>query len=227
MTRPRLLDLFCCEGGAAVGYHRAGWDVVGVDIKPQPRYPFEFHQSDALMFTEYGFDAVHASPPCQAYSITRHTHDVEHPDLVGFTRERLIASGLPYVIENVPGAPLRNPVTLCGAAMGCTTIDDDGTPLVLRRHRLFESNILLYAPPCACAEYAADGYRVAGVYGGGSRDPWHARNVRHGGYTPSKARQEQLIGCDHMTLHGLAQAIPPAYTEWLGAQLLAALAVTA
>lgn len=224
-NRPRLLDLFCCQGGAAIGYARAGWDVVGVDVKTQRHYPYEHHVADALEFPLDGFDAIHASPPCQAYSITKHTHSVEHPDLLAATRERLVASGLPYVIENVPGAPLLHPVTLCGASFGLTATEDDGTPLVLKRHRLFESSVLLYAPPCACAAYAADGYRVAGAYGGGSRDSWYARNVRHGGYTPSKEMQERLIGCTHMTLHGLAQAVPPAYTEWLGRQLLAVLDV--
>src|SRR6476661_8232697 len=102
--RPRLLDLFCGAGGAAVGYHRAGFDVVGVDINPQPRYPFEFHQGDALTALEHNwqrFDAVHASPPCQHYSITRHSHAKEHPDLVAATRQALQATGLPWVMENV------------------------------------------------------------------------------------------------------------------------------
>lgn len=220
--KPRLLDLFCCEGGAAVGYARAGWEVVGVDIAKQPRYPFEFHQADALEFPFDGFDAIHASPPCQAYSITKHTHGVEHPDLIGSTRARLVASGLPYVIENVPGAPLLNPVCYCGANMGRITVDDDGTLLVLKRHRLFESNIALLVPWCGCAYMKSRGYRIAGAYGGGSRDKTYAREVRKGGYTPSKQRQAELIGCGHMTLHGLAQAVPPAYTEHIGRQLLAA-----
>jgi DNA (cytosine-5)-methyltransferase 1 len=111
---------------------------------------------------------------------------------------------------------------MCGAAFMMTAVDDDGTNLVLRRHRLFESNVLLHAPPCQCAFYRANGYRVAGVYGGGSTDKTYAREIRKGGYTPSKAKQQELIGCDHMTLHGLAQAIPPMYTQWLGVQLAAA-----
>ena len=97
MTRPRLLDLFCGAGGAAVGYHRAGFDVVGVDIKPQPRYPFEFVQADALEYVaEHGheFDAIHASPPCQLYTVANNIHGKNHPDLLPSTRERLIASGV-------------------------------------------------------------------------------------------------------------------------------------
>ena len=178
---PRLLDLFCCEGGAAMGYQRAGFEVVGVDLERRPRYPFEFHQGDALEFLEAhagDFDAVHASPPCQAYSITRHAHGKAHPDLVGPTRAALEATGLPYVIENVPGAPLRDYVTLCGAAMGCEALDVDSRRLVLRRHRLFESNVALWAPPpCACADYRRRGYTIGGVYGGGSVDLTHARGA--------------------------------------------------
>src|SRR5574337_20985 len=127
--KPRLLDLFCCAGGCAMGYHRAGFDVVGVDINPQQRYPFEFHQADAMTFDLSGFDAIHASPPCQAYTVLGGREDLSHyPDLVDAVRERLQASGKPWIIENVPGAPLRDPITLCGAMFG----------LRRYRHRLFE-----------------------------------------------------------------------------------------
>src|SRR5512140_2399640 len=104
--KPILLDLFCGAGGAAMGYHRAGFDVVGVDIKPQPHYPFEFHQADALTFPLAGFDAIHASPPCQAYSAMRTTWNArnDHPDLLPPTRAMLEAANIPWVIENVPGA---------------------------------------------------------------------------------------------------------------------------
>src|SRR4051812_9767099 len=115
-VRPRLLDLFCGQGGAGEGYARAGFDVVGVDLDPQPRYPHPFEQGDALEYVKangHQFDVVHASPPCQAYSITRHTHHVTHPELIEPTRAALVATGLPYVIENVEGAPLLDPVTLC------------------------------------------------------------------------------------------------------------------
>ena len=114
MTRPRLLDLFCGAGGAAMGYHRAGFDVVGVDIKPQLRYPFEFHQGDAMTWPLDGFDVIHASPPCQDH--TRQFVPREHGTgwMLAAIRERLTASGLPWIIENVPGAPMRADYKLCG-----------------------------------------------------------------------------------------------------------------
>jgi len=226
MTQPRLLDLFCGAGGGAVGYARAGFDVVGVDIRAQPRYQYEFHQADALEFlAEHGheFGVVHASPPCQRYShgtVAGHSH--KHPDLIGPTRRALLATERPYVIENVSRAPLHNPVTLCGSMFGLATVDDDGTPLRMERHRLFESNVLLY-PPTPC-DHDPD-VRVAGSYGGARRDKDEARLVRRGGYVPSKAVQERLLGIDWMTEAGLYQAIPPAYTEWIGCQLFDHLAV--
>lgn len=184
MSRPLLLDL----------YHRAGFDVIGVDIAPQPRYPFAFVQADAL---DYVFDcvdehlgrcwgdlaAIHASPPCQAHSHGTVAIDrSRYPDLIPATRELLQHSGLPYVIENVPRAPLIDPVVACGAAFDLVvaeaTREDEGPPygrwLVLRRHRLFESNVALALPPCKCKHYREKGYVVGGVYGGGSR-PWSER----------------------------------------------------
>jgi DNA (cytosine-5)-methyltransferase 1 len=123
-------------------------------------------------------------------------------------------------MENVPGAPLRDYVTLCGAAFGLEAVDVDGSPLVLRRHRLFESNVMLWGPPpCACGEYRARGVPIGGVYGGGSESR-DAAGRRGGGYTPSKDVRAALIGADWMTLHGLSQAIPPAYTAWIGCQLM-------
>src|SRR5262249_42856191 len=127
-VKPRLLDLFCGAGGAAMGYHRAGFEVVGVDIKPQPNYPFQFVCADALAVLrgeadiDIGrperIDAIHASPPCQAYSVLKHLSSGDHPDLVAETRTLLQSTGLLYVIENVPGAPLRDPVTICGSSLG-------------------------------------------------------------------------------------------------------------
>ncbi|MBM3457495.1 MAG: DNA cytosine methyltransferase, partial [Armatimonadetes bacterium] len=141
MTRPVLLDLFCGQGGAAMGYHRAGFDVVGVDLEPQPRYPFRFIQADALEFlAEHGrgFEAIHASPPCQRYSRATGNHRHEkHPDLVGVTRDLILGTGFPYIIENVPQAPLRSPVQLCGLMFPA---------LRVIRHRDFESNLVLFAP---------------------------------------------------------------------------------
>lgn len=244
--RPRLLDLFCCEGGASMGYHRAGFDVYGVDLFDkftQKRYPFPSFKGDAILalarllagetlpfirpgaaVEELGlwdFVAKAASPPCQAYSITKHSHSNEHPDLVAPVRYLLRQTGLPYVMENVPGAPLETPLTLCGAEFGLTAQDDDGRLLHLKRHRLFESNLFLYGRGgCACAAYKRRGYGVGGAYGGGSVDRQHAKEVRRGGYTPGKHVREALLGIDWMTQNGLSQSIPPAYTEHLGRQVL-------
>lgn len=217
----RLLDLFCCEGGAGTGYAQAGFDVVGVDIAPQPRYPFEFHQADAIEYvTEHWreFDAIHASPPCQAYSITKHSHGKDHPDLLEPTRMALIATGLPYIIENVVGAPLIDPVLLCGTMFNLSAIDVDGEPLVLQRHRLFESNVwLMSAGGCS-----HDGRQVAGVYGGSRHRNVSDRDSpsRRGGYTPLGSVRAELMDMPWATQHGLTQAIPPAYTEFLGRQLM-------
>jgi DNA (cytosine-5)-methyltransferase 1 len=229
----RLLDLFCCAGGASVGYARAGFTVVGVDSDPNhgKRYPFEFHHADALDYVkEHGheFDAIAASPPCQAYTTANRANRAAgkqpHPDLVGPTRDALVATGRPYVIENVEGAPLVNPLRLCGTEFGLVAPDDDGLMLELRRHRLFESNVYLYGAG-GCQHRPVTGYQVGGVYGGGSGTITRARTIRHGGYTPPTAVRAQLLGVDWtMTQHELSQAIPPAYTEHIGRQLLAVLA---
>jgi hypothetical protein len=128
----RLLDLFCGAGGAGVGYHRAGFEVVGVDIEPQPNFPFEFVQADAMTYPLDGFDAIHASPPCQAYSLASGYQGkgarAKYPELVGPTRDLLVQTGLPWVIENVPNAPIRKDLLLCGEMFG----------LRLHRHRIFE-----------------------------------------------------------------------------------------
>jgi hypothetical protein len=150
--RPRLLDLFCKAGGASMGYHRAGFEVVGVDMEPQPRYPFEFHQADALTFPLGGFDVVAASPPCQIHTslkpLAKATAKrmLNYLDLIPPTRERLIAWGGPYVIENVPGSTLRGHFVLCGSSFG----------LRVRRHRWFESNLPVLVPPCAHNAYPKD-----------------------------------------------------------------------
>lgn len=218
--RPRLLDLCCGAGGCSIGYDRAGFEVVGVDIAPQPRYPFEFHQADALTFPLDGFDAIHASPPCQAYSVaTGRDRRAEHPALIGPIVERLRATAVPWIVENVPGAPVPNPVVVCGASLGCIAVDTDGSPLVLRRHRLFGSNVLLLVPPCACGLYRDRRVRVAGVYGHGGTDR-AAGTYPRGGYTPKVAVRRDLIGTYNMTQAELSLAIPPAYTELLGGQLM-------
>lgn len=260
MSRPRLLDLFCCEGGASTGFHRAGFDVYGVDLfkrtddkgrtvgPSRDRYPFPSHQGDvievmtrllageALEFTSptgevewltlADFAAVAASPPCQAYSVTKHTHDNEHPMLVEPVRALLVATGLPYVIENVVGAPLLDPLLLCGSEFDLTAYDPAIDETVrLERHRLFESNVFLLGNGGCRHDRRV---QVAGVYGGGSSDRRHAKEVRRGGYTPAKEVRAALLGgVDWMTLWGQAQSIPPAYTEHLGRQLLDHLALAA
>ncbi len=202
----RLLDLYCKQGGAAEGYHRAGFEVVGVDIEPQPRYPFEFIQADALTVPLDGFDAIHASPVCKGHTPLRVLWGREWPDLITPTRLRLAAAGVPWVIENVPHAPMRADLILCGCMFG----------LNLKRHRWFEASWPLSPfPPFACG-HEWQGGRPVGVYGhtggGGTSSGNH-------GFT--KAQWVEAMGIDWMTRDGLAQAIPPAYTEWIGRQLIA------
>ena len=212
MDKPRLLDLFCGAGGAAKGYQRAGFEVVGVDIHPQPHFPFEFYQADALTFPLEGFDAYHASPPCQRWGRIRKLNIAQgvardYPDLITPIRERLKAIGRPYVIENIPGAPLIDPVMVCGSSFG----------LLVRRHRLFEANFAMLQLPCAHYNEKADKpplhrlqgkSRVVGCYG-------HGR-----GRGDSKALWAEAMGITWMTRDELSQAIPPAYTEFIGKYLL-------
>lgn len=194
-----------------MGYHRAGFRVVGIDVKPQPRYPFDFIQMDAFEFFdrvangEYEAPAAwHCSPPCQAYSVTQNIHGREYPELVHPTRSALEQSGLPYVIENLVGAPLNTTIELCGAMFG----------LRVYRHRLFESNVMLLQPPhprhiAVCTQVgrrlkAGEFITVAG----------HFADVKAAG---------EAMGIDWMTRDQLAQSIPPAYCEFIGRQLLAVL----
>lgn len=225
--KPLLLDLFCCEGGAAVGYDRAGFDVVGVDLEPRfsKRYPFEFHRSGALEFVrKHGgdFDAVHASPPCQGYTRGNAGRETSWPKLIGATREALTPLGVPFVIENVKdaGPEMVNPVGLCGCMFDLRTIDTDGETIHLQRLRLFESNVPL-APPRPCDHSAHEW--VAGAYGGARRDKHEAKYVRKGGYVPrDKDVVKRLLGIEHdMTWNGLFECIPPAYAEYVGRQLIA------
>ncbi len=218
----RLLDLFCGAGGAAMGYHQAGFQVIGVDLHPQPHYPFEFVQADALTYPIDEFDAVHASPPCQAFSMMRDMPDARvHPRLIEPTRHRLEMSGLPYVIENVPGAPLQDPIMLCG-----TMFDLQSHGFQLRRHRLFESNLPI-SPPRPCSHRQP----VIGVYGGHVRCRstlfWRDGGADFPGYD-KKNLALQAMGIEHpMTMNELSEAIPPAYTEHIGRQLLEALEMAA
>lgn len=197
-----------------MGYFRAGFDMTGVDVRPMPNYPFAFVQADALEYVvehAHEFAFIAASPPCQRYSVTASLHANEYPDLVGPTRELLRATGLPYVMENVQGAPLGNYVTLCGSSFG----------LGVRRHRLFETNWMVWNPPACRHDLQPEPIDVTGTggpcdkpnpSGGIHRKP---RNLAHARY---------VMGIDWMTRSELSEAIPPAYTEFIGSQLLASLA---
>lgn len=198
----RLLDLCCGCGGAGVGYHRAGFNVVGVDIEPQPNYPYEFHQADVLTYPLEGFDAYHASVPCHAYTSLRHRTGRQYPDLIALVRARLQATGRPYVIENVPGAPLHNPVTLCGSMFG---LGVNGRQL--RRHRLFEGSFPVMAHPC---QHHGQPVGVYGTGGGGQMTR---------GYKGTPDEYRQAMGIDWATRAEIAQAIPPAYTQHIGSYL--------
>jgi len=211
VTRPRLLDLFCGAGGAGMGYHRAGFDVTGVDIEPQPRYPFEFRQADALTFPLDGFDAIHASPPCRDHTmLATMAGKVGNGWMLGATRDRLITSGRPWIIENTSKAPMAAHIILCGTMFGLGT-----GPYELRRHRLFEtSGLYLLTPQCQHRR------RAIGVYGhGGGLD----RDNRYGTLA-NKAESADALQIDWMIRSELSQAIPPAYTEYIGRALLEHLA---
>ncbi len=212
MTRPRLLDLFCKAGGAGTGYYRAGFDVVGVDIEAQKRYPFEFHQADALEYAAEHwreFDAIHASPPCQAHSALKYMPNAKpHIDMIPDTREMLHAIGLPFITENVVGAPLIDPVMLCGTMFGLQTADGTAE---LWRHRLFETSMgYLITPACNHRQLSA----VCGVYGGHGRDrrrivtvTGHAGGSSHRDRTQqfSTAQRREAMGIDWMTNDELSQ----------------------
>lgn len=221
----RLLDLFCGAGGCAVGYDRAGFtDIVGIDRKSQPRYPFTFVQGDALEYlAAHGpeFDAIHASPPCQRYSHASfcNKHKDRHPDLVGPTRTALEATGRPWVMENVIPAPLlRGSIVLCGLMF----------KLKVFRHRAFESSIFLFSPPHPSHRgklIGKDGMCCVVGHGGGCsrilREQIDLHRNRDGcGGQQTKAEWETAMGINWMSRNELAQAIPPAYTEYIGRQLI-------
>ena len=207
----RLLDLYCGAGGASTGYGLAGFEVTGIDIKHGKRYPYKYIKGDVLTYLEdldflRSFDVIHASPPCQTHSITQHLRNAQGKstskvDLIPQTRGALIASGKPYIIENVPGSPLIDPVLLCGSAFG----------LKVRRHRLFESNIKLMGTVCLHKEQG----RPVGVYGSLKDD------IPKGGKTANTIEEAlEAMGITNMIWSELVEAIPPAYTNWLGKQLM-------
>lgn len=210
MGKARLLDLFCGAGGASMGYHRAGFEVVGVDNRLQPHYPFEFHVADALEYlAEHGheFGVIHASPPCQAYSISRNNGcHKDAPRLIAPVRNALIIVSKPYVIENVLGAPLLNPIMICGASFGLGVAGFD-----LCRHRYFETTFPLLSMSCQHRRG-----KTIGVYGNGTNS-WHRHKF---GRCVSIKEMRVAMGIDWMTRKELTQAIPPAYTEWIGRQII-------
>jgi len=220
--KPKLLDLFCGAGGASMGYYRAGFEVVGVDINPQPHYPFEFHQADALTYPLEGFDAYHASPPCKADNqaiICRPKHEnarAKYKRLIAPTRELLLKAGKPFVIENVPLArkQLHNPIMLCGTHFG----------LKLRRHRYFELQgfTILFAPAsCACkgkAGYTASSHGIGHI----SSFEQGAKLISVAGHNFKVADAQVAMDIDWTGQGGLSQAIPPAYTEYIGKYLMQA-----
>jgi DNA (cytosine-5)-methyltransferase 1 len=207
-SRPRLLDLFCCAGGAGMGYSLAGFEVVGVDIEPQPNYPFEFIQADAptlgLDFLRQ-FDAIHASPPCQAYSLAQRIQKREHPNLIAPIRRLLHAACRPYTIENVEGAPLDKPGELCGCmfdglSVYRTRLFETSWPCIFPAHRPHTAPLRKMGRPVRDGEFM----HVVGNFSGA-------------------AQARKAMGISWMTRDELREAIPPAYTHHIGKQLLAIL----
>lgn len=185
-----------------MGYHRAGFDVVGVDINPQPHYPFEFHQADALTFPLDGFDVIHASPPCPRYIRSGNVDRARHPDLLGPVRDRLARTGAIWIIENVPGAPMRADVVLCGSMFG----------LEVRRHRWFEISVPVPPWTLSCDHSRP----IASVYGN-----MHGQGGAWPGMLPDDLpTRRRAMGIDWMTADEIKDAIPPAYTQFIGEQLL-------
>jgi len=206
----KLLDLYCGAGGASAGYAAAGFEVHGVDLKHGKRYPYTYVRADVLDILRdknylNQFDVIHASPPCQTHSITQHLRNAQGKttsklDLIPETRSALLESGKPYIIENVPGSPLINPIQLCGSSFG----------LKVRRHRLFESNMALVGSVC---NHKVQG-RPIGVYGSLNDE------IPRGGKTAVTIDEARnAMGISWAIWTELVEAIPPAYTKYLGGQL--------
>lgn len=236
--RPVLLDLCCKAGGASMGYYRAGFRVIGFDSEEQPAYPFEFHRVDVTRLDlptvarAYGAVAVAGSPPCKLHTALKHAAKMtagkwDHINIIEPVRAAMIATGLPYIIENVPLAPLISPLTLCGTEFDLKAVDQDGATRHLRRHRLFESNVALVGNGgcngCSGRGKGPNAKLIGGVYGGGGGAP-RARVGRdgkvRGGYQMAAANARELLGVPWMNRDEADQAIPPVYTEWLGRQLM-------
>ena len=245
-----LLDLYCGQFGAGTGYHRAGFNIYGVDDQPaRAKFaPFPLHIGDAIgvmaaliageavdfthpngtveWLTLSDFAAIHGSPPCTGFS--RGTAAIpdrltRYDRLIAVTREAMILAGLPYVIENVEdaGPELINPMRLCGFEFGLSAVDGDGTVLKMKRHRLFESNMFLVGAG-GCPGHPRNGPQIAGAYGGARRDKVEARKIRKGGYVPKSLDVlRAMLGTPWMDETGCFLSIPPVYTEFIGAQLLA------
>lgn len=205
--KPVLLDLFSGAGGAAMGYCQAGFDVVGVDINPQPHYPFRFIRADVTtlglpeLIKFVGAVAAHASPPCQAYSHANQIRRNEHPDLIEPVRDVLVQSGLPWVIENVEGSPLRDPVMLCGAMF---------PQLRVYRHRLFESSVTIDQPEHP--EHVVPQAKMG-------RPPKPHEFMHVVGNFSNVQQARDSMGIQWMIRDEMSEAIPPAYTKFIGAQL--------
>jgi DNA (cytosine-5)-methyltransferase 1 len=206
VTRWRLLDLGCKAGGASRGYHDAGFEVTGVDLKPQPNYPFEFHQGDMLTYPLDGFDAIHASPPCQKFTAYRRRGGGVgdgYPDLIEPVRKRLEAAAIPWVMENVASSPVRPHVHLCGSSF----------ELDVQRHRWFETNVPMMSLPC-----------VHGIWKPRFPCATNRTNLRRtveiGVWRIPLPVQQAAMGIDWMPLDELTEAIPPAYTEYIGEQII-------
>jgi DNA (cytosine-5)-methyltransferase 1 len=233
MSKPKLLDLFCCAGGAGYGYEQAGFDVYSVDIDPQPRNPHPFHQGDAVTvlsdlirgrqkgFKRKGggievlgiedFAGVHASPPCQAFSAMKHMPDAkEHPELIEPIRDLLQLVDAPWVIENVVGAPLNDAMVLCG-----TMFNLGAAGFSLQRHRQFETNFDIEAP-----DECNHSRPTIGIYGGHVRCRstkfWRNTGADFPGYDKKALAVEAMGGTHWMTMNQMSEAIPPAYTTYIG-----------
>lgn len=221
--RPLLLDLYCGAGGAGHGYHLAGFDVIGVDLYPQPRYPYRFIRYDAVEFCRRygaGYDVIHASPPCKVHTTLKAFSGPQWTNMIPATRAALHSTRRPWIMENVPGAPLRSPVVLCGSSFD----------LGVRRHRLFETTLPLTGAPCDHRGQAArsPGYPVKRYHSGRpvvTVSPVVGVFGRGQGLGPGEIELwKRAMGIGWMTRDEMREAIPPAYTQWLGEQAIAVIA---